>query len=143
MNTICIEDATILALIYNYEATHSISMMLKHSQIKDFAEAINFNLQQLGKEIWPMEDTSLIYFNSQDDDGNWYSILKPGLDIEKVKYSYTGSFDLWQASQMPNALEKINIEIEDGKMKKVEKERQKHLSLVLPLNENSISNLKY
>lgn len=136
MNTVCIEDATTLALIYNYEATHSISMMLKHNQIKDFVEAINFNLQQLGKEIWPIQDLGLIYFNSQDEEGNWYSILKPDLDIEKVKYNYVykGSFELWQASQMPNALEKINIESVDGKMQKIEKE--KHLSLVLPLNKN-------
>ena len=49
MNTVCNQDATTLALIYNYEATHSISMMLKHSQIKDFAEEINLNLQHLGK----------------------------------------------------------------------------------------------
>ncbi len=132
MNTVCIEDATALALIYNYEATHSISKMLRHSQIQKFAEAINFNLQQLSKEIWPMEDADSIYFNSQDEDGNWYSILKPDLDIEKVKHSYidTGSFYLWVASQMPNALEKINIESVNGKMKKIEKERQKYLSLV-------------
>lgn len=144
MNTVCIEDATTLALIYNYEATHSISMMLKHSQIKNFAEAINFNLQQMGKEIWPIEGLDLIYFNSQDEDGNWYSILKPDFDIEKVKYSYVyaGSFDLWQSSQLPNALEKINIEFVNGKMQKIEKEEQKHLSLVLPLNKKGISNLK-
>ena len=36
MNTVCNQDATTLALIYNYEATHSISMMLKHIQIKNF-----------------------------------------------------------------------------------------------------------
>lgn len=144
MNTVCNQDATTLALICNYEATHSISMMLKHSQIKDFAEEINLNLQQLGKEIWPIEDLDLIYFNSQDEDGNWYSILKPGLDLEDVKYNYVyrGSFELWQVSTMPNALEKLNIELVNGKMQKIEKERQKHLSLVLPLNKDSISNLK-
>jgi len=60
MNTVCNQDAITLALIYNYEATHSISMMLKHSQIKDFAEEINLNLQQLGKEIWPIENLDLI-----------------------------------------------------------------------------------
>jgi len=31
---------------------------------------------------------------------------------------------------MPNALEKLNIEYVNGKMQKIEKERQKHLSLV-------------
>ena len=145
MNTVCNQDATTLALIYNYEATHSISLMLKHSQIKAFAEEINLNLQQLGKEIWPIEDLDLIYFNSQDEDGNWYSILKPGLDIEDIKYNYVyrGSFELWQVSTMPNALEKLNIEFVNGKMQKIEKERQKRLSLVLPLNKDSISNLKY
>jgi len=142
MNTVCNQDAITLALIYNYEATHSISMMLKHSQIKDFAEEINLNLQQLGKEIWPIENLDLIYFNSQDEDDNWYSILKPDLDIEDVKhnYVYRGSFELWQASTMPNALEKLNIEYVNGKMQKIEKERQKHLSLVWPLNQDSISN---
>lgn len=142
MNTVCNQDATTLALIYNYEATHSISMMLKHSQIKDFAEEINLNLQQLGKEIWPIENLDLIYFNSQDEDGNWYSILKPGLDIEDVKhnYVYRGSLELWQASTMPNALGKLNIEFVNGKMQKIEKEKQKHLSLVLPLNKDSILN---
>lgn len=132
-------------LAFNYEPTHSILMMLKHSQIKDFAEEINLNFQQLGKEIWSIDDLDLIYFNSQDEDGNWYSILKPGLDIEDIKYNYVyrGSFELWQVSTMPNALEKLNIEFVNGKMQKIEKERQKHLSLVLPLNKDSISNLKY
>lgn len=142
MNTICNQDATTLALIYNYEATHSISMMLKHSQIKAFAEEINLNLQQFGKEIWPIDDLDLIYFNSQDEDGNWYSILKPGLDMEDIKcnYIYRRSFELWQVSTMSNVLEKLNIEFVNGKMQKIENERQKRLSLVLSLNKNSISN---
>lgn len=94
MGNVYIEDITSIALIYNYEATHSDSMMLPHNMVQAYAQMIDTNLNAMGSNfngVYPLDYSKLIYFNTQDENGNWYSILKPGVDIEMAKdiYIYT------------------------------------------------------
>ena len=150
MGRVYIEDVTSIALLYNYEATHSDSMMLPHNMVQEYAQMIDTNLDTMGSKfdgVYPLDYSKLIYFNTQDENGNWYSILKPGVDVEMAKdfyiYRRKTGFDLEMASKMPNALEILNIELIEGKMQKLEHDRQKHLSLVLPKAAGEgISNLK-
>ena len=135
MGRIYMEDVTSIALIYNYEATHSGSMMLSYNRIREYAEMIDLNLDAMGSNydgVYPLDASKLIYFNTKDENGNWYSILKPGTNIEKAKEENLyrkKSLDLERASKMPNALKVLGIELVDGKMQEIEHKKEKHLSM--------------
>lgn len=137
MGKVYIEDVTSIALLYNYEATSSISMMLPHDMIKEYAEIIDINLDEMRSNfngVYPLDKEGLIYFNTQDENGKWYAVLKPDVNIEKAKYDYVyrSSYDLIIASQMANALAVLDIELENQRMRKIEHKKSKKLSLVLP-----------
>ncbi len=134
MGRVYIEDVTTIALIYNYEATGSHSMMLSHDMIHNYAQVIDDNLDEMGSDfngVHPLDFSSCIYFNTQDENGDWYSVLKPDVDIEKAKeeYIYGRSFDLELASKKENALLLLGIKMDGLLMKKVERNKVKQLVL--------------
>ena len=84
MGRVYIEDITSIALLYNYEATSSISMMLPHDMIKEYAKIVELNLDEMESNfngVYSLDNEVLIYFNTQDENGKWYSVLKSDIDI--------------------------------------------------------------
>ncbi len=137
MGRVYIEDITSIALLYNYEATSSISMMLPHDMIKEYAKIVELNLDEMESNfngVYSLDNEVLIYFNTQDENGKWYSVLKSDIDIKKARYDYgyIRSYDLITASRMANALEVLDIELVGERMKRIEHKKPKKLSLVLP-----------
>lgn len=136
MGRVYIEDVTSIALLYNYRATNSISMMLSQAKIKEYAQMIGFNLDEMESDfsrVYPVDYSKLIYFNAQDENGNWYSILKPDIDIEVSEDVYERQLlytpDLYKAATMENALAALDIEFVDNKMQKIEHKKSKQFSL--------------
>lgn len=130
MGRVNIVDITTIALIYNYKATHSHSMMLSHEKIQEYAQIVDENLDLMNSSFngaYPFDFSKSIYFNTQDDNDNWYSIIKPGVDIEMAErtYIWRGSHDLEKASKDENALAVLGIKLDGNIMKKVEKVKVK------------------
>ncbi len=120
---IFIQDTTTLALLYSYEATRG--KILSTNKIKVFDAIVDNNLENLNSKVnmvYPLDYSKLIYFNSFDENGNEYSILKPGIDIEKVRddYFYKIPRSVIKASQQENALNALGLKKENGKIVKCE-----------------------
>lgn len=128
------EDITTLALLYHYEATQGISRMLPKSLIEEYDKMIDKNLDEMNSTInvvYPLDYEKLIYRNTQDENGEWYSVLRFDLDIgeEKYRITHNSQKDLLAAAKMANALETIGIQLIDGKMKKIEHKNKTNLAL--------------
>lgn len=116
-----IQDSTTIALLYNYKATGS--MMLSSDKVKLFDAIIDSNLEKMDSKVnmvYPIDYSTLIYFNSYDENENEYCILNPNFNEEKaiIKYIYRTPYDIIRASQQENALEVLNLELVDGKIVK-------------------------
>lgn len=125
MGRVNIVDITTIALIYNYKATHSHSMMLSHEKIQEYAQIVDEILDEMNSSfsgVYPFDFSKSIYFNTQDDNDNWYSIIKPDIDIEmaEITYIWKGSYDLEKASKNENALAVLGIKMDGNVMKKIE-----------------------
>lgn len=126
------EDITTLALLYNYEASKSYSRMLPQSMINEFDKVIDINLDEMDSTmsvVYPLDSTKLIYTNTQDEDGNWYSVIKSSCtdtDLDRVINIFREDeyFVLMEASKKANALETLGIQLKDGKMERIEKKKE-------------------
>ncbi len=126
------EDITSLALLYNYEATQAHSRMLPHSMLKAFDKIIDDNLDEIDSKLsstYPIKYSDLIWSNTQDEEGNWYSVLKYACNIKKAKLVYeTIKYrDLIEASKKANALATLGINLIDGKMSKIQKKNERNI----------------
>lgn len=124
-----LEEIVTLALVYNYEASSSVSRMLPKSVVQEYDRVIDANLDEMQSTIdivYPLNYAKLIYTNTQDEKGNWYYVIKYDVDMENKSYNILASIkeDLKIASQMPNALEVLGIQMENGKMKRVESQNK-------------------
>lgn len=121
------EDSASLALLYNYDATNGIGMMLSYNKIKKFDNIININLDSMNSQlsyIGSCNPENLIYFYSKDEEQKEYLILRPDIDLEKARNYYIGSIplDLLIASQKENALNSIGLKLENRKIVKLHEE---------------------
>lgn len=131
MGRVYIEDVTSIALLYHYKATGSISTMLSRSIIEEYAKIINQNLDDMQSDFkgncLSAEEYS-IYFNTQDENKKWYSVLRSDIDLAKAQSDLIKrlmGYDVIRASQKPNALEVLDIKLIDGRMQKIERDKQK------------------
>ena len=128
-------DAASLALLYNYQATNGMGLLLSYDKIKKYIELVNNNLDEMGSNInWLFNSSDLeqIYFYSCDEDGKAYLILKPDFNIKKARSDYMGCrpTEILVATQKANALDAIGLELIDGQIRKKESEKSKVKSLV-------------
>lgn len=114
------EDAYSLGLLYVYIYSNTKQLMVKLDDLKIFNNCIKSNLEEMKSDVcssgeWENES---IYFSSNDENGKIYYILKPDLDLNKVKSIFIGCMpvDIIIASQMPNALEALGLVMIDNKI---------------------------
>ena len=114
------KDIISLALLYNYIYSSESNMVLTANSIYKFIEAIDYNLERLNNTIdisFEVNESNAIYFFSKDENGKKYYILKDGFDIVSLRSEFIEFLPkkIILASQMYNALSKINlIKIDDN-----------------------------
>ena len=114
------KDIISLALLYNYIYSSESNMVLTANSIYKFIEAIDYNLERLNNTIdfsFEVNESNAIYFLSKDENGKEYYILKNGFDIVSLRSEFIEFLPkkIILASQMYNALSKINlIKIDDN-----------------------------
>lgn len=114
------KDIISLALLYNYIYSSESNMVLTANSIYKFIEAIDYNLERLNNTIdfsFEVNESNAIYFLSKDENGKKYYILKDGFDIVSLRSEFIEFLPkkIILASQMYNALSKINlIKIDDN-----------------------------
>lgn len=114
------KDIISLALLYNYIYSSESNMVLTANSIYKFIEAIDYNLERLNNTIdfsFEVNESNAIYFLSKDENGKEYYILKDGFDIVSLRSEFIEFLPkkIILASQMYNALSKINlIKIDDN-----------------------------
>jgi hypothetical protein len=110
------EEITQLALLYNYKATGG--ELLRIDTIKKYENVVLENLEKMKSDvmyIYPIDYSKLMYYNAHDNENIWYSIIKPGTNLEKVELDY----DIWlnsdvkKASKSSNALAVLGIKYID------------------------------
>ncbi len=118
------EEIIILGLLYNYEV--NASRMLPQFTIKDFVEKVNINLEEMDVKINRVDklDCEIINYGTIEEEDNKYYMLKNVTGIETARHELIKKipFAIIRASQMPNALEVLGIQMENGKMKRLEKQ---------------------
>lgn len=124
MHNILIEDVTSLALIYSYMAD-SACRMLSFEKIKAYKKAIDADLDEMNSPVdgvHPVIFSNLIYFNASDENGVWYSILKPDVDIEcaRAEYIYKMPYEIISASQQDKALDALRLQLVNDRIIKKE-----------------------
>lgn len=127
--------AASLALLYNYEATNGMRLLLSYDKVKDYIKVVNNNLDEMGSNINPMFNFDVfeqIYFYSCDEEGKGYLILKPDFDLTRARSDYLGCtpIDILIASQKENSLGVIGLQLVNGKIRKKEYEKNKVKTLV-------------
>lgn len=126
------EISTSLALLYNYSARRE-DMLISRDTLKEYHRVIEENLKVVDSKIGHIRSSDFpesIYFNSLDENGKLYSILKPDIDTEKAMYDYYSlPLPLIIASQEENALDVLGLTLVDGKIVKKEREEHKVRSL--------------
>lgn len=114
------KDIISLALLYNYIYSSESNMVLTANSIYKFIEEIDYNLERLNNTIdfsFEVNESNEIYFFSKDENGKKYYILKDGFDIVSLRSEFIEFLPkkIILASQMYNALSKINlIKIDDN-----------------------------
>jgi hypothetical protein len=116
-----LEELTQLALLYNYKATGS--QVLKMEDIGKFVCVVEENLEKMQSKVSykePLKYEKLIYFNTFDNEDVWYSIIKPGVDLERVEFDYAARLpsDVKKASKQSNALDVLGLKLIDDKFYK-------------------------
>ena len=114
-----LERSANLALLYTYDASNGIRMLLSYDRIKEFDLILDINLDEMNSPVdyhlWN-EKSDRIYFYSKDECGKEYLILRPDLDLEKARRESVGylPLDVIIASQQENALKKLGIGLQNG-----------------------------
>lgn len=126
--TICIEDSIMLALLYNYEATHN--MILSYDSVSEFDRIVNENLEDMESRVgtvYSLDYSRMMYFVSTDEFGKTYVILNPSFNLAKAKYDYVYQvpMDVMIASKRENALNAIGLTFQDNKIIKMDKSPKK------------------
>ena len=116
------KDAVFLALLYNYYATGET--VLLYDKVISFAKVVNENLAEINfnKKIECYEFEEPVYFIFYKDDKK-YVTLKSSFNIDEIKvpFIHSMSIDLFFASQKANALETIDVMIDDTYFVKIPK----------------------
>ena len=121
---IFLNQAISLALIYIYRATAGSANMIELDKAKEYEEAINENLKKANSNIqyltpdYLVNPDDLFFFYAEDRDENGYYVLKADeTSIVKRKSYIKGlPLDVVLASQMPNALSVLGLELCDGQI---------------------------
>jgi len=124
------EISTSLALLYNYNARCG-DMLISRDTLKEYHKVIEENLKDMDKKygrIGSLDYPKSIYFNSEDENGKLYSILKSDIDVRKAMNDYYSlPLPLIMASQEENALNVLGLTLLDGKIVKKEKHKVRSL----------------
>ena len=108
------EELFSIALLYLYQYTNGMKLILSKESLDKFEQQVNINLDNMksnykynGFDI----GGELIYLYSTDEKGNEYYILKSQIDFEKAYSNYIGltALDLLVATEMENALDYIGL----------------------------------
>ena len=118
------EDAVIMAFSYMQQASPIINI-ISYDEIKEFKRVVESNLGCIDSRAYlPFgfsdESTeSTLYFRGVDLSGEIYIMLNPTTDVKCVMDKVFGHLPcrIILASQQPNALKTINLELVDGKFK--------------------------
>ena len=121
---IFLNQAISLALIYIYRATCGSANMIGLDKAKEYKKAVNENLKKANSQIHYLSSDHLVkpddlfFFYAEDRDENGYYVLKADeASIEKRKSYIKGlPFDVVLASQMPNALSVLGLELCEGQI---------------------------
>lgn len=115
-------DTIAMALLYRKQYVES--EMLSYDQAIEFDRIINENLEAMNSSCrigirYDGYDTSDLFVKMTDENGKLYCVIVPGADLEKAWHFHIGCLptDVLIAAQMPNALQLINLELVDGKLK--------------------------
>ena len=119
-------EAISLALIYIYRATGAASDMVRLEQAQEYAKIINNNLREMNSTVHNLTPDSqirykdLFFFYAEDIEENGYYVLKKDeISIAKRQNYIVGlPLDVVIASQMPNALEALGLELVDKQIRK-------------------------
>ena len=114
-----LERSANLALLYTYDASNGIRMLLSYDRIKEFDLILDINLDEMNSPVdyhLCNEESDRIYFYSKDKCGKEYLILRPDIDLGKARRESVGylPLDVIIASQQENALKKIGIGLQNG-----------------------------
>ena len=116
------EDATSLALLFNYEATGN--KLLSKSIVEEFDEKIDEKLDKINYEkfcVHPLDRSTLIYFSSEDEKGKEYFILKDNINYNTFgRYYLTYPKEVYKAITSDEVLNVLGLCLEGGKMKRKE-----------------------
>lgn len=126
--TICIEDSIMLALLYNYEATHN--MILSYDSVNEFDKIVNENLEVMESKVgtvYSLDYSRMMYFVSTDEFGKTYFILNPSFNLAKAKYDYAYQvpMDVMVASKRENALNAVGLTFQGNKIIKMDESPKK------------------
>ncbi len=116
------EDATSLALLFNYEATGN--KLLSKSIVEEFDEKIDEKLDKINYEkfcVHPLDRSTLIYFPSEDENGKKYFILKDNINYNTFgRYYLAYPKEVYKAITSDEVLNVLGLCLEDGKMRRKE-----------------------
>lgn len=116
-------DIIAMALLYRNECCKT--GMILYEKALEFDKVINENLDLMndlyGLGIMGKTDNRL-FFTATNEEGELYAIIKPDADIEEARRWHIRCLPLEVvvASQMPNALDVIGLELVNGELKEKE-----------------------
>lgn len=128
-------DAYILGLLYVYAYSDGTQQMVLLDDLEKFHQTIEDNLKDSNiskKNMYASvfyDNDEPIYFISKNKNNEIYYILKPGIDINEIKYKYIGilPIDVITASKMPNSLEALGLEKVNNTVKVIKKTINKEM----------------
>ena len=118
MSKTYIADLSAMAILYNYQCDRT--GVIRSEKIIEFTNAINNILKEDSeyKVINLREYNDIkVYYTSQDEEGNQYTILDPDADIDKAKswYLETLPSEIIMASKEEEPLGTIGLKLVDGR----------------------------
>lgn len=121
-------DIVAMALLYRNQCDGT--GILSYEKALEYDRVINANLDVMNSPcgISDREETdNRLYFTSTDANGDLFAIINPSADLDKARSWHIGCLpvDVIVASQMPNALDVIGLELVDGRfLQKKDQQRE-------------------
>ena len=131
---IFLNQAVSLALIYTYRASDEICTMISSEKVVKYEKIVNENLKEMKSEIrltpdYQVHIDDLFFFYTNDENYNGYYVLKDDKESINIRENYIKNLplDIVIASQNENALSALDLELDNGYIRRKTNKKIKQL----------------